>query len=242
MAKRKKADKKPKINNTLKIAILAIISVLIVVGGAVFFFYHQDWRLTQEEKTFKSMVSNLKTSSRKAEILIKSIVYDEENNKLNTTVGFLEYNVRGRSLPEKVFTFTGNTIQLQTMSIYFDDFKMEGLPSITNKTARIFWKIYLLDGKDTQEKEITPINSVPLAYRIAPDKNATEEALWKTFWEYALSPDEKENMQTKTTQIKAKGKAFMPGTLYTITINRDDTVDVSTSFMPDKGRMFPFNI
>ena len=62
----------------------------------------------------------------------------------------------------RYFTFSGNIIQFQSLVIRFDDeFVRKGDP-LRGRSAYIFWKVFLLDGKNTQEFEITKFNSMIL--------------------------------------------------------------------------------
>jgi hypothetical protein len=90
-------------------------------------------------------------------VLVVQSSIDEFTRKYTTTIKFLEYDVKGRPLPPKFFTFKGNLIQFQTLVVRFADKYVEQGHRMKGKSLHLFWKAFVLDGDKTQEKIITPV-------------------------------------------------------------------------------------
>jgi len=98
----------------------------------------------------------------------------------------------------------------------------------------------MLDGKNTQEFEINELHAVPQGYQIDIARDPFEMKLWSRFWDYALSKDA-DKAGVKSAQIEAPGTIFVPGTLYTIAIEHDGGLRISTMRIPDilRGERIP---
>ena len=92
--------------------------------------------------------------------------YSEAEQKTYTTIKFLEYDSQGNPLEPKYFTFSGNIIQFQSLVVRFDDIHIRQADRLKDKSAYLFWKVFMLDGKNTQEYDITKINEVPQGYKL----------------------------------------------------------------------------
>ncbi len=136
------------LTRTLRNALVFVVLFFIFVGGFKFF---------NEFLTLKKIVRNLKAESRVAEVLVVESSLDEFTRKYTTTIKFLEYDVHGRALKPKFFTFKGNLIQFQTLVVRFDDRYVEQGHRLKGKSICLFLKAFVLDGKNTQEFEITPV-------------------------------------------------------------------------------------
>jgi len=169
----------------------------------------------------KLVIERLEAESRVAEVLVTGVNYDEKTQKTLTTIKFLEYDSKGSPLKPRFFTFTGNIIQFQSLVIRFDDIHIRNADKLKGKSAYLFWKVFLLDGENTQEFEINKINEIPDGYKIEGIINPFEERLWHDFWQYALDPNRSDQDGIKNAQIEAPGMLFMPGILYTIRLEHD---------------------
>ncbi len=127
----------------------------------------------------------------------------------------------GHPMQPRYFTFAGNIIQFQSLVIRFEDINIRRGDQLRGKSAYLFLKIFMLDGENTQEFEITPLASVPEGYRVAEPGDIFEKKLWARFWKYALEPDSAKKAGIKNAQIEAPGTMFVPGILYTIRIEHD---------------------
>lgn len=216
----------------LKMKKIIYFVVVLAVVCLAFVVYHNIRRYVDENKILKKVVSRLEADSRIAEVLVTGVNYDEEKEKFYTTVKFLEYDVQGRPLEPKYFTFSGNIIQFQSLVIRFDDIHIKEADSLRGRSAYLFWKVFMLDGSNTQEYELTQINEVPQGYRIEDSNNPLEQKLWLKFWQYALNPKEAQSMGVKNAQIEAPGTMFVPGYIYTIKIEHDGGIRIDASSIP----------
>ena len=203
--------------------ILLVIGFFLLVG----FFKFREFLL------FRQIIHNLKAESRIAEVLVTDSSVDEYTRKYTTTIKFLEYDVRGKPMKAKFFTFKGNLIQFQTLVVRFDDKYIEEGHRMKGKSIYLFMKVFVLDGKDTQEFEITPIREVPDGYRVGNPPSAFEREVWRRFWKYALDPEERKRVGIKNAQIEAPGSVFVPGTIYTLMIEHDGGIRIDTRPIPE---------
>lgn len=206
--------------------LIFIIIIILAVILCVSFL-----KRIQENRILRQVISRLEADSRIAEVLVTEVQTQNSGRKL-TTIKFMEYDVQGRPLRPKYFTFHGNLIQFQSLVIRFDDFYIERGDSLKGKSAYLFMKAFVLAGKDTQEFEITRINSIPDGYKIQGAVGNFEDKLWKGFWRYALDPKEAKRLGIKNAQIEAPGTKFVPGTIYTIKIEHDGGMRIDAKPIP----------
>jgi hypothetical protein len=221
-----------------KTGIIFTILVIILVSGAFYKLLNTQF---YENKALKQIIQRLEAESRIAEVLVTNVQYDEQEKKLKTTIKFLEYDTGGRPLEPRYFTFSGNIIQFQSLVIRFEDIHIRKADKLRGKSAYLFWKVFMLDGKNTQEYDITRASQVPEGYKIESDKNEFEKKLWQKFWQYALNNEKAEETGIKNAQIEAPGTMFIPGMLYTIKIEHDGGMRIDSSPLPSilKGEKIP---
>lgn len=215
--------------NTL-IIILAAIIVLVVAVSFILYGRMQGFSV---KKVPRTVASKLRVHTRKADILITGVNYDEKLKKTKSTIKFIEYGTSGKALEPVHFDFDGNVIQIQSLVMKFENPNFKDSESFRGRSAYIFWKIYLPEGKLTKKIELTKINSVPLAYKLGIEENPDEEAIWKNLWEHVLSPEKPDNIIIKNLQIKAPDKIFIPGTIYEVTLKNDGNMKLNASFLPN---------
>ena len=220
-----------KIKEMRKIRILLNLLLLITVGV---FIWQLGLRYITENRALRQVIERLQADSRIADVLVTEVAYNDQEDRLFTTIKFLEYDVSGEPLEPKYFTFAGNIIQFQSLVVRFDDIHIANKDVLRGKSAYLFWKVFMLDGPRTQEYEITEVNRIPLGYKIEGKRSSKfEERLWKKFWEYVLDPAEASRAGIKNAQIEAPGTIFVPGTLYTIKIEHDGGMRIDTAPLPD---------
>jgi hypothetical protein len=190
--------------------------------------YNLVARYIHENAVLKQIITRLEADSRAAEVLVTGVNYSEAEQKTYTTIKFLEYDSQGDPLAPQYFTFSGSIIQFQSLVVRFDDLRVRQGDRLKGKSVYLFWKVFLLDGKNTQEYDITKINEVPQGYQIEAGQslplgrgNPVETRFWTRFWEYALDPRTAKLEGIKNAQIEAPGTMFVPGILYTIKIEHD---------------------
>ncbi|MBI4353571.1 MAG: hypothetical protein HY593_06585 [Candidatus Omnitrophica bacterium] len=218
-----------------KILALAVV-LLVFIAGFKFF---------NEFLTFKKIIRSLKAESRIAEVLVVESKVDEFTRRYTTTIKFLEYDVHGKPLKPKYFTFDGHLIQFQTLVVRFDDRYVEQGHRMKGKSLYLFLKAFVLDGKNTQEFVITPVYHefqkrgtpppavVPEGYRVGEPPNYFEREIWRKFWRYALDPEARKQVGIKNAQVEAPGSVFVPGTIYTLVIEHDGGIRIDTRPIPE---------
>lgn len=216
-----------RIQKFFKIAILAILIL------AAFWGVRKALSFFEQISVLKKIVTRLSADSRIAEVLVTKSELDENTGKINTTIKFLEYDVQGKPVKPKYFTFHGNLIQFQSLVIRFEDKWVFGGDKLRGKSAYLFLKAFVLDGSKTQEFEITPAQSVPEGYKIPEEKSSFEGKLWRKFWVYALNPKDRAEIGIKNAQIEAPGSLFLPGTIYTLKIENDGGMRIDTRPVPE---------
>ena len=207
------------------------ILAVFIMSGLVFLHQHIN-RYARENKILKQVISRLEADSRIAEVLVTNVSFDEKAGKELTTIKFLEYDTKGNPTEPRYFTFPGNIIQFQSLVIRFVDSLVIRNDSLRGKSIYLFWKVFMLDGPNTKEFEITKINQVPEGYKCENGHNLFEERLWQKFWEYALNSEVAKKGGIKNAQIEAPGTLFVPGTLYTIKIEHDGGMRIDAQTLP----------
>ena len=217
-----------------------VIGLVAIVAASYISITVVQW--IHEEKVLNQIIDRLQAETRIAEVLVTGVNFDEKSKQTFTTIKFLEYSSSGMPLEPKYFTFTGNVIQFQSLVIRFQDIYIRNGDKLRGKSAYIFLKAFMLDGKNTQEFDITPVNEIPLGYKIANNESdSAEMMLWRKFWAYALNPQAASKNGIKNAQIEAPGTLFEPGNLYTIKIEHDGgmRIDVSKLSPILKGETIP---
>ncbi|MGH7198563.1 MAG: hypothetical protein ACREH5_07490 [Candidatus Omnitrophota bacterium] len=212
---------------TVKKALRNFIVLAVLFFLFVGFFKFRDFLL------FRQIIQNLKAESRIAEVLVTESSVDEYTRQYTTTIKFLEYDVKGKPLKPRYFTFRGNLIQFQTLVARFEDKYIEEGHRMRGKSIYLFLKAFVLDGRNTQEFAITNTESVPDGYRVGNPPTTFEKDIWRRFWRYALDPKERKRIGIKNAQIEAPGSVFIPGTIYTLIIEHDGGIRIDTRPIPE---------
>lgn len=232
----------------------------IVILALFFTLGYQGYKLVgqylYENAVLKQIITRLEADSRAAEVLVTGVNYSEAEQKTYTTIKFLEYDSQGNPLESKYFTFSGNIIQFQSLVVRFDDLHVRQGDRLKGKSAYLFWKVFMLDGKNTQEYDITKVNEVPQGYKLdasqrfpagkgplaAGRDNPVETRFWARFWGYALDPRTAKLEGIKNAQIEAPGTMFVPGILYTIKIEHDGGLRIDAAPLAGilRGEKIPF--
>jgi len=223
------------VKKIIKLIKVVLIAVVVIIA------YQYVLRYINENRILKQVISRLEADSRIAEVLVTDVRFDEETKKKLTTIKFLEYDTKQRPLKPKYFTFPGNIIQFQSLVIRFDDVYIKNKDLLKGKSAYIFWKAFMLNGRDTVTYEITKLDEIPQGYKIDNKTHPFEAKLWRKFWDYALNVKEAKKIGIKNAQIEAPGTMFIPGTLYTIKIEHDGGIRIDVQPLPEilKGEKIP---
>jgi hypothetical protein len=225
----------------IKKLLYPLVSIIIIMVAIYGYNFYQKY--VNENKILKQVIERLEAESRIAEVLVTDVHFDEETARKFTTIKFLEYDSKGKPLTPEYFTFSGNIIQFQSLVIRFDDIIIRNKDKLKGKSAYIFWKVFMLDGPNTQEFEISPVSKIPGGYKIESEANSYEKKLWQKFWEYALDPAKAKKVGIKNAQLEAPGTMFVPGTIYTIKIEHDGGMRIDALPLPEilKGETIPEN-
>ena len=186
----------------------------------------------QKNKILNLMISRLEADSRIAEVLVTDVAFNPMTQKHMTTIKFLEYDALQQPMSPQYFTFSGNIIQFQSLVVRFDDIYVKQGDPLKGKSAYLFWKVFMLDGKNTEEYVITPVNTIPEGYKIPGGENAFEQKLWGEFWALALDSKKAISKGIKNAQIEAPGTKFVPGLLYTLKIEHDGGIRIDVQPIP----------
>jgi len=212
-----------------------------LLAWALYGGYQYLTRTIHENALLKKVVARLEADSRAAEVLVTGVQYDEKTQKTYTTIKFLEYDSNDRPLEPRYFTFSGNIIQFQALVIRFEDRLIRRGDALKGKSAYLFWKVFVLDGKNTQEFVLTEAHSIPDGYKLANSEDPFEQKIWNKFWDYALDPAQAQKVGIKNAQIEAPGTMFVPGILYTIRIEHDGGLRIDAQRLSPilKGEIIP---
>ena len=89
-------------NPFIKFINLLIVGAILAVG---FIFYEFYYKNVVENKVLKAMVERLQADSRIAEVAVTNVVFNPLTNQHMTTIKFLEFDVLGKPLEPRYFTF-----------------------------------------------------------------------------------------------------------------------------------------
>lgn len=212
---------------------LKAVAVLLILSVAAYYGYQFYQTYILEKEVLKQMLTRLQADSRIAEVVVTKVEYNPFIQKHMTTIKFLEYDAAGEPLEPRYFTFSNNIIQFQSLVVRFQDKFILSGDSLRGKSAYLFWKAFVLDGANTEEFVITPVNQVPQGYKIDGPRNPFEEKIWTEFWQYALYSDKAISKGIKNAQIEAPGTKFIPGILYTLKIEHDGGIRIDTFRIPE---------
>ena len=219
-----------------KMSFFPAIRFIVLFGlmaVAVYEGYQVYQRYVLRIQVLQQIANRLKADSRIAEVLVTDVQYNPITQANTTTIKFLEYDAQGKPMPVKYFAFQGDIIQFQSLVVRFEDAFVENADALRGKSAYLFWKAFVLDGKNTQEYEIAKVNAVPDGYKIDGPRNIFEEEIWREFWKYALDSKKAVSKGIKNAQIEAPGTKFVPGILYTLKIEHDGGIRIDTKEIPE---------
>lgn len=210
---------------------MRLLMIVLVLSAAGYFGLYRPFIL--RAKTLDAIVARLSSDSRIAEVIVTDAVFDELTGKTKTTIKFLEYDSQGSPLRPRYFTFPDNLIQFQSLVVRFSDRFVRSGDKVKGKSAFLFWKVFCLNGSETEEYLISDVDSVPEGYRLKADVDAQAEAgFWSEFWEYALDSEKRASAGIKNLQVEAPGTLFVPGYLYTLVIEHDGGIRIDSELLP----------
>ena len=134
---------------------------IFILGTILFFAFFHITKYFKEGRMLQKIIERLTADSRIAEVLVTDVKFDSKARKTYTTIKFLEYDTNLKPIKPRYFTFSGNIIQFQSLIIRFDDIHIRNRDKFRGKSAYLFWKIFMLDGRTKISKS-----------RDNPDKNS----------------------------------------------------------------------
>lgn len=194
---------------------------ICVVGAILFFAVFLINKKIRDNQILLKVIERLTAESRVAEVIVTGVKSDTKTGKNYTIIKFLEYNTKMENLPPKYFTFSGNSIQFQSLVIRFDDFHVKKGHPLKGKSAYLFMKVFMLTDNGAEVFNINDVNGIPSGYEVEGANNSFERKLWQEFWEYALNPKKAGQTGIKSAQLEAPGTKFIPGMIYTVMIEHD---------------------
>lgn len=218
---------KYKLSKMINTVLVSLCAVALLSAG---FWVHG---FLERERVLRQVVERLSADSLVAEVLVTKSEYDEVSKKVLTTIKFLEYGPDAKPLEPRYFSFRGNLIQFQALVVRFQDALIKSGNRLKGKSAFIFLKAFVLDGKETQVFDITSHDEIPRGYKIQGVASDFELDLWKEFWSYALNPAKRESTGIKNAQIEAPGALFLPGSIYTLRIEHDGGLRIDARAVPE---------
>ncbi len=212
-------------------AVLWTVFFFLGIGAWGAYKLYSQYILKNE--ILNQIIDRLESESRIAEVLVTDVVFNPLTQKHMTTIKFLEYNSLHQPMKPRYFTFSHNIIQFQSLVIRFDDIYIEQGDPLKGKSVYLFWKAFVLDGKNTEEFVITPVHEIPEGYKVAGGGGEFERRLWSKFWDFALDSDKAISKGIKNAQIEAPGTKFVPGILYTLKIEHDGGIRIDSQNIPE---------
>ena len=121
-----------------------------------------------------------------------------------TTIKFVEEDSTGHALPPKYFTFSGNLIQFQSLVVRFEDRFVAAGDRFKGRSVYLFWKVFMLDGPQTQEFPITQVDEIPGGYKIPGRTSGFENRFWRDFWRYAFDEAKAQKQGSKACRSRLR--------------------------------------
>lgn len=217
-------------------AITKLISLATVVTiGVVLILFYRDHsaverktaELMDQNRALELVVDRLTDERRVAEMLVtKQTVV---NGIPQTTLLFEEYGKNRSALPPKLFTILGNQVHVDAMVIKFErDFVKKNDP-LRGHSLALFTRIYGNHQSPDDGFMIDAPGQIPNYYQGAdPRVSSFELDLWNNFWKLAREPDYRQKMGVRVSNGQSVWWPCDPDQLYTLTIEADGGLNVST--------------
>ena len=221
---------------------LVMLSFLVIAGVAGLYRYEQRNSVVklleqekQKSKRLEEVVTHLQGQDRVADVIVTE--QREVNGVLQTTLLFVEYAKDGSALPAKRFTFEGKTAHIDAMVINFDGKYVENRDPLRGRSIALFTRIFGDKQTPAQAPRIDDPGHIPSIYQdVDPKVSEFEQDLWKDFWRLADDEAYRKSMGVRATggaQGEAVWRPFEPGKLYTITLQHDGGLNITSA--PLKG-------
>ncbi len=199
----------------------------------------QRLKLEEEKRELQTVVTRLSDEKRVAEVLVTE--QKQVGETLRTTLLFVEYGRDGVALKPKTFTIEGNTAHIDAMVIKFDrDFVGRNDP-LRGHSIALFRRLFGEAQSPEKAWRIDEPGEVPEVYKgkssadgaRSAQSAAFEKDLWQNFWRLADDKDYRTEKGVRVANGQGIWGPFSPDKLYTITLDADGGLNVSSE--PLKG-------
>jgi hypothetical protein len=174
----------------------------------------------------------LSDEKRVAEVLVTD--QQQVNGQLQTTLLFVEYDKSGNSLAPKTYKVIGDQVHIDAMVIKFDRELVKQGDPLRGASIALFTKLYGDQETPQSARAIDQPGTIPAVYQTAdPQIVEAEMALWKQFWKLADDASLRAARGVRVANGQGLWGPFKPDTLYTITLESDGGLNMTSS--PLKG-------
>ena len=217
----------------------AALLVLAVAAGAALYAAYTVQRAYREKeleiRRLARVVERLEAETRRAQVIVTKQGVNPATGRLETTLKFMETGPGGDPLPPRYFTVEGDVVYFDALVIRFEREYVERGDALRGKSICLFRRVF---GEHQAPEEGFPVDraagagEVPDVYRVNPDPTPFERELWKEFWRYAADPAAARAKGVRVIQGEAVYTRFIPGNLYTLTLDHGGGLSIKVEPIP----------
>lgn len=215
------------------------LAMLVLLGSAGIYLYrHSDpdarqlAALQREKEQLEQIVQRLSAERRIAQVLVTEQIRDEQG-VLVTTLLFVEESRSGRTLPPKQVVVRGEHAYIDAMVTKFEQAYLESGDALRGQSIALFDKIF---GSAQAPEEATRLDTpgrIPEIYRDTdPRISEFELSLWQRFWELASDPQKAAAAGVRVAHGQSVYGPFEPDKLYTLTIETNGNISMTSQPVP----------
>jgi len=146
-----------------------------------------------------------------------------------TTLLFVEYDRGGRPLPAKAFTIDGDLARVDGVVIHFDGKFANEYGALRGQAVALLSRLHAEGHPPEKGLAIDPRNDIPNVYRDDdPKVTEFERTLWQQVWRLAEDEAYRKEMGVRVVRPAAVQTRFQPDRLYTLTLETDGGLHVSS--------------
>ena len=181
------------------------------------------------------VVKRLEAETRRAQVIVTKQGMNPDTGRLETTIKFMETGPGGDPLPPRYFTMEGDVIYFDALVIRFARDYVERGDALRGKSICLFRRVF---GENQAPEDGFPVDraagadGIPDVYRVNPEPTAFERELWQSFWRYAEDPAAAREKGIRVIQGEAVYTRFIPGNLYTLTLDHGGGICIKVEPIP----------
>jgi hypothetical protein len=184
--------------------------------------------LEAEKHALTTVISHLTAERRVADMLVTRRQIGSDGVPI-TDLLFVELARNGTELPARSFTVRGQYVHIDAMVIKFDREDVKQNDPLRGHSIALFTKIYGDQESPASATPIDPPNAVPAVFQDAdPLDTSFELDLWHDFWHLAADPAYAATKHVRVANGQGVWGMFDPGKLYTLTLEADGGLNLST--------------